>query len=675
MSLYDKCSAVGPCTQLLPEYDQKTISLLPINSHAEYHMTIPDYLNNEQSDWMQRTVYYVSDLHLVHHILQRFPCGASDFQVQEYVHEIVENLFSGDFGNEVQQFKAPVVLFGGDTSSVYSIAELFYNDFVVTWENKVDNKYRSICEALKPIQDELTPLTDSYSEWAEKHSWIRNATKPLEEYSDKKVPCRIKELLSKMDVLEEKLTDRKHELGLGYSWESDYSRSRKHPFIYAILGNHELWDFGSYEACVKTYNDLFSRLGMIFLENQIAWLGPRHLPTKSVDELCDGVSNRKWVLLSRDEDPDEYERQLLYTDNLLIVGGLGFARNNPSFNAEQGIYGSVVSRKEEIERCAEWNKSYLKAVSAAKRFHCSLVVLTHMPIADWGRSLKEYANCVFFSGHNHRNIAYGGENNTFVFADNQIGYKGCRISMKKAVLHIPRNPFAADPDGYREITAEEYKEFYRFVRETLPGTGTIDRQIKEYDAHLYIIKQDGYVGFFLLSPRGVYICNGGQLRKIGVADSLERYANNFMVMIGKYITAMTPLRRFQEQLSSFVKSFGGRGTIHGTIVDIDRENHIMVNTFDGSVTPYNSPVFGIVKAYTDLGMLLHEHCPLLEARYKELGENQLVTASFALDAHSQQYEHVDIKNSPYALSRRVNALQRLFDKRILRAWNPDLEEI
>ena len=138
---------------------------------------------------------------------------------------------------------------------------------------------------------------------------------------------------------------------------------------------------------------------------------------------------------------------------------------------------------------------------------------------------------------------------------------------------------------------------------------------------------------------------------------------------------MTPLRRFQEQIASFVKSFGGRGTIHGTIIDIDRENHIMVNTFDGSVTPYNSPVFGIVKAYTDLGMLLHEHCPLLEARYKELGENQLVAASFALDEHSEQYEHVDIKNSPYALSRRVNALQRLFDKRILRAWNPDLEEI
>ena len=85
-------------------------------------------------------------------------------------------------------------------------------------------------------------------------------------------------------------------------------------------------------------------------------------------------------------------------------------------------------------------------------------------------------------------------------------------------------------------------------------------------------------------------------------------------------------------------------------------------------------MFGLVKTYSDLGTLLHEHCQMLEPRYNELGQDQLVIASHTLQESQEGYETVDIKNSPYILSRRVNALQRLFDKRILRDWNPEMEE-
>ena len=47
-------------------------------------------------------------------------------------------------------------------------------------------------------------------------------------------------------------------------------------------------------------------------------------------------------------------------------------------------------------------------------------------------------------------------------------------------------------------------------------------------------------------------------------------------MIEKYIVALTPLRKAQEKLSAYIKSFGGDGSIHGTIVDIDFENSISV---------------------------------------------------------------------------------------------------
>ena len=360
-------------------------------------------------------------------------------------------------------------------------------------------------------------------------------------------------------------------------------------------------------------------------------------------------------------------------ENILVVGGLGFSAFNPSFNADHGIYGVAVSRDEEIMRCAQWRDLYNKAVEIAKQNHCSLVVLSHNPISDWMDQSEKCSNCFVFSGHTHRNIAFGGENNAFVFADNQVGYSGTKFCFKKAVLHLPRNPFASDPDGYREISCEEYKEYYRYVRETLPGTGIIERQINSYEAKLYVLKQEGYVGFFLSAPRGVYICNGGQIRKIGSPESLDRYMENFMVVINKYITALSPLRRAQEQLAAYIKSFGGKGTIHGTIVDIDFENHVMVNTSDGTLTFYNSPVFGWVKPYPDIGTLLHAHCPKLEAAYLKTGDSQLVPIAEELSAPASSYEHVDIKHSQYALSRKINALQRLFDKHILRDWNPELE--
>ena len=366
-----------------------------------------------------------------------------------------------------------------------------------------------------------------------------------------------------------------------------------------------------------------------------------------------------------------YPEQLLLTGNYLIVGGLGFAAMNPSFNAHQGIYGKAIDWDEEHFRCDHWRRLFSEAVDEARKYHCSLVVLTHTPVSDWCRELQDSSNIVFFNGHTHRNVAIGGENNTYIFSDNQIGYKGTHFRFKKAILHIPRNPFAADPDGYREITCDEYKEYYRFVGGVIPKTGTIEKQIKQNEAKLYIIKKDGYVGFFLGSPKGVYICNGGVPKKIGSAESLDKYYSNFSSMISKYITALSPLRHVQEQLSAYIKSFGGTGKIHGTIVDIDYQNHVMISD---TLTYYNSPVFGLIKTYEDIGSLLHDHCPQLEERFIKIGNAPLIPVANELTCGTSEYEFVDIKNSPYAVSRRVNALQRLFDKRILRDWNPEMEE-
>ena len=671
MSLYEEYASLVNGPHISHENEVDTLALSTSTENTALHVTTPSFINNEQTNLMQRSVYYISDLHLVHHIMLNFLEAVSEDCIRAYIHSIVVKLFDGEFGNAVRSFETPVVIFGGDISSSFSIAETFFRDFVSTWEQIVDEKQKLYCRDLSPISKELDAATALYSEWIEKHPWVRNAQKPLEEYSDRRVPKRIKELRVRITELKQQADNKRQEFGLGYYWESAYETARKHQYVYSILGNHELWDFDSYDACESAYKSLFDELNIIFLNNKICPLGQFSKPLLSDFD----PNTRKYTStpLQRDDNPKEYDRQLFYFENILVVGGLGFAAMNSSFNANQGIYGIAVSRDEEFKRCAQWRKLYGKAVDMAKQNHCSLVVLCHNPISDWMFQSEECSNCFVFSGHTHRNIAYGGENNTFVFADNQVGYCGKKFSFKKAILHLPRNPFASDPDGIREISCEEYKEYYRYVRDTLPGTGIIERQIESYEAKLYVLKQEGYVGFFLAAPRGVYICNGGQIRKIGSPESLDRYMENFMVVINKYITALSPLRRAQEQLAAYVKSIGGTGRIHGTIVDIDFENHIMVNTSDGTLVFYYSPMFGLVKTYPDIRTLLQAHCPELEAAYLKVGNSQLAPIAKELSVPSPPYERVDIQNSQYALSRRINALQRLFDKHILRDWNPELE--
>lgn len=646
MRLYEECLSLtnGPCTSV--EADTGITSLIATAETTTLRITVPSFIDNEQEEWMARSVYYISDLHLDHHVIRYLEENASEERIRAYVHEIVMQLLDGEIGEDIKAFKAPIVLFGGDISSSFTLAEMFYRDFLATWEQMADEQYSirskdfsNIDEEYNALKEKLDTATKFYEEWKEKHPWIKNARKPLAEYSEKKVPRDIKDLYSRICELKPIIYEKNYEIEQRDYLESDYWETHRHPYVYTVLGNHELWEFGSYGDCVKAYNKLFKELNVTFLNSDLCWLGP----------------------FSR------------FEDNILIVGGLGFAALNASFNADQGIYGKAINREEELKLYDEWRLLFRKAVKKAKRYGCSLVVLSHNPVSDWMYASETVSNCFFFSGHTHRNIAYSGENNTVVFSDNQVGYHGKHFEFKKSILYMPRNPFASDPDGFRKITCNEYKDYYHYVCEPMPGTGNIEHQIKNYKAKLYVLKQDGYVGFFLVAPRGVYICNGGQIRKIGPYEPLDRYMANFMTMVNKYLRALSPLRQVQEKLSSYIKSFGGDGRIHGTIVDIDFTNHVMVNVKDGTLTFYNSPMFGIVKTYSDIGTLLHAHCPELEAEYLKIGNAQLMPISTSLSRSSSSYEVVDIKNSPYALSRRINALQRLFEKRILRDWNSNLE--
>lgn len=212
------------------------------------------------------------------------------------------------------------------------------------------------------------------------------------------------------------------------------------------------------------------------------------------------------------------------------------------------------------------------------------------------------------------------------------------------------------------------------MNEVVSGCKQIDKQVKDNGARFFMIKHDGYYGFFLISETSSYVCAGGRIKKVGAGVGIEEFNELFMRMVNKYLKMISPYRKMQELISAEVKKIGGSGVIHGTIVDIDFEDHVMINPTDGSITYYYSPIFGYVQPYNNIMALLEDHNPVLASNFKRIAgdpSNALLLTQSASSLQSEM-QKIDIKNSVYAFSNRLNQLQRLFDKGILRDWNKDL---
>ena len=590
MSLYEKCLAISDKIDI---DNAEEISLMSIEDKIEYRKTY------------SKTVYYISDIHLVHHIQKDLPENATDDMVIQYIKDVVTSLLHRKyiFSSILHEYnwnkKNVMFLFCGDISSCFEISKLFYSFFMEGIE-------------------------------------------------------KIKKLIE------------------------DNNLKAGNIFVYAVLGNHEYWEFKNKKECCDTFENLFNSIGIKFLNNTIEYFGNQELPKSFVG--MDDKGRACYDVVNKEDDEKLYNECIRRVDNTLIVGGTGFAGFNNKFNANNGIYRDTISRDEEIIETYNWNEVYNAARKKAKEENCKLIVLTHNPIEDWKENKNIDSSSVYFNGHTHRNLLYREEDrNIFIFSDNQIGYKKSDIQFKKANTSYKVNPYIDLEDGFYETNSQDYLCFYdNFTNDYISGNGKVDNVLKKGTAKFYVIKKSGYYGFFLVSKSGISICAGGRIKNIKKKGSIEEIYRDFSDMISIYLKAVSPYRSVQERVSNAVKSFGGSGKIHGCIVDIDFLNHIMINPSDGTVTYYNSPDFGIIKRSKDLKTLLEKHNKELSQRYIALldlakGEekNELVLVN-QLKIDDEDFINIDIKNSVYALSNRLNQIQRLFDCKILRDWNEDL---
>jgi len=427
--------------------------------------------------------------------------------------------------------------------------------------------------------------------------------------------------------------------------------------VFAVLGNHELHAFQTVDEAVIFYRELFRKVGIHFLHNE-CFNSEHHF------------RNEPWI-------PSEFT----------ILGGVGFAKYNDEYNANTVIGAEKMNREQEIKESENFYEIYKRSVDEAIEKNKLLVVLTHYPTKDWLPNKEYSSRCIYFTGHTHRNDSVHTET-VNIYANNQIGYDKKEIKFKSAVLGTCYNPFIEYLDGTYEITTEQYMHFYDYCNDSLSGTGHIDRQLKSGKATFYMIKQNGFYGFFVINKStGTKICSGGRINNISKITDINYFEESFSAVVNQYIMAMLPYRKVQEKIASEVKALGFDGNIHGCIIDVDFYNHIMINPLDGQVTYYYSPIFGYVCPYStfrdlllfidDYGMedrIEKKRIALAYLEENSVGGNKFLLCkdSNELSTYVNQIVKIDIKNSIYTLSNRMNQLQRLFDSNILRDWNDDL---
>ncbi len=230
-------------------------------------------------------------------------------------------------------------------------------------------------------------------------------------------------------------------------------------------------------------------------------------------------------------------------------------------------------------------------------------------------------------------------------------------------------------DGIYDISIDDYWTYYRKTVDRAGFRPKFPRTVG-----IKFLKHAGFMMFVSVSPRGyTSVLQGGCRRNLDKPLSyyysrLPEYANSVLRLFSRYWDAVS-------EVSDFVKRFSGGtgGRVHGCIVDIDFFNHIYVNPFDGTVTPYYAGSMAVKQTYRNVASLLSEQIPhLLPAFRTEQSLNPTalvladeITPRQAVALTGQEItDHSDIvyDTEMYNISNRLKVLQMIRDYHLVAVW-------
>ena len=225
------------------------------------------------------------------------------------------------------------------------------------------------------------------------------------------------------------------------------------------------------------------------------------------------------------------------------------------------------------------------------------------------------------------------------------------------VIHLSGNYDIFDlyKDGIYEISRQQYINFNRGFK--------IQMTFSEKDGIIHMLKRCGFYCFVYESDNKLYLLNGGALQS--AAHNLDYYYKNMVPYARRVIALLAPINDALMRISEIVKSGGGSGKIHGTIVDIDYYDHLYFNIYDASIIPYYATSTTDKTVYRDFSAL-----PVSEDMCIKLKQFKSKFASLSPTNNINRPMSTKVKSTQmYQISNVVHSLQYISDYGIIRVWN------
>ena len=457
---------------------------------------------------------------------------------------------------------------------------------------------------------------------------------------------------------------------LVYCINASLKSVRRHMPMLVTLGNHELWDaaengFTTVDEAVARYRAAYE------CGDGTRWGQSAHDRPSNVflahNELMLGYTRKDCYRFARigaqellDMDDASLRQRVLDAESA-ILAGMGFTGNDPQRNVASGAYGRApcLTPEQDGEQSALFRALHDKLARCVGDL--PLAVVTHTPMHNWSDGAPN-AKWVYISGHTHDNAVTCSEDGACMLADNQMGYDPQPWHFKEFSWRGGRDPFEGWGDGIYEIDAERYVEFNRYRGISVSYGG----------GPVHMLKRGGVYMFFTDTPRGLRMLEGGRARVVG--HGLQYYHDNLSRYYKRVVAAFAPYRRALKALSAEVKAFGGTGTVHGSIVDIDWWRHVFLNPLDGTVTPYFAWDMVDKSAYSHIAELL-AGTPYEERFLEERDAGHMPLLVGGGDGTESELAKVPIPvldTRMYSSSRVTRAVQYVFDKGIVRIWNDEV---
>ena len=405
--------------------------------------------------------------------------------------------------------------------------------------------------------------------------------------------------------------------------------------VFLVLGNHELLMSEPpmvREACVHEHGKIAKRYGIHMLENSIFYYSPSgKLMELTTDELV-SMSVEELRLITRGS-------------KCILFGGFGW-----------------FFRGDGTDTTAAFRELYKKVALSQKGRN--LIVITHLPTSEF-LSLEELDHgFAYLHGHTHHQF-YLDNGSSKVIADNQIGYYRKKVEFKHFYLSRKSNWFDIYQDGIYEVSIDDYENFYQGLSLRMD----LSRSFK----CIHLIKRDGAHMFIAENQRGqLRLLNGGRLRVIPQRP-LTYYFEKLGVLLENVKLYFGPYFSKQKEISDWIMSFGGDGSIHGCIIDIDFYNHIYLNPIDGTLVPYYATSIIDKHVYRSIKSLISSRCHWLLKSFLKKKDDQPLLPSTKNGRNSPVKRPIYVESTDmYRISNIVKTLQYANNMKLIRFWDDSL---